>query len=80
MLSGAAPSAAGGSHLEAELPVELAPGGHQINPLHAHHRWGMEQFIDHPAAKAVALEITGHHDVPEHGPAEAIGGCPAKAH
>ncbi len=28
----------------------------------------------------MALQITGHHDVPEHGPAEAIGGCPTEAH
>ena len=28
----------------------------------------------------MALEITGHDDVPEHGAAEAIGGGPAKAH
>ena len=40
----------------------------------------MEEFFDHTAAQAMALEITRHHDVPEHGPAEAIGGGPAEAH
>ena len=67
--------------LEAQLPVEAgALGGHQIHLLNPHHRWGVEQFFDHPAAKAVALQIAGHHDVPEHGPAEAIGGGAAEAH
>ena len=28
----------------------------------------------------MALQIAGHHDVPEHGAAEAIGGGPAEAH
>ena len=50
------------------MPVEAGTfGGHQIHPLHAHHRRGVEEFFDHPAAQAMALQITGHHDVPEHG-------------
>ena len=67
--------------LETQLPVKAGTfGGHQIDPLHAHHRRGVEQFFDHPAAESVTLKIAGHDDVPEHGPAEAIGGGPAEAH
>tara|TARA_Y100001933_G_scaffold23503_1_gene19816 strand:- start:736 stop:1182 length:447 start_codon:yes stop_codon:yes gene_type:complete len=63
------------------LPVKTrALGGHQINPLYPHYGWSVEKFFDHPAAEAMTLKIAGHHDVPEHGPAAAIGGGSAEAH
>ena len=63
------------------MPIEACTfSGHQIHPFHADHRRGMEQFFDHPAAQAMAAQITGHHDVPQHSAAEAIGAGTAKAH
>ena len=63
------------------MPIKAGTlGGHQIHAFHSHNRRGMEQFLDHPAAEAVALEISGYNDVSKHGPAKAIGGSPAEAH
>jgi hypothetical protein len=66
---------------EAELAIKTAAvGGHQINALYPGYPWGVKKFFHHAAAKPVALQITGHHHIPEHGTAVAIGTGPTKAH
>ena len=67
--------------MEAQLAIEAsAVGGHQINPFHSCDGGGMQEFLDHAAPLAMALQVTGHHDVPQHSSAEAIGGGSPKAH
>ena len=46
-----------------ELPMELIE----------HDGRGMEQLKNDAAPKAVTVQVTGHDNVPKHGPAEAIG-------
>jgi len=66
---------------ESELAVEAcAVGGHQVNALHAAQGGGGEQGLHHLTAEPTALQVAGHHHVPEHGPAEPIAGGTAKAH
>ena len=40
----------------------------------------MQQFLQHTPAEPMALEITGYHDVPQHGTTEAVGGGAPEAH
>ena len=62
-----------GCILKPELAIE--PGTvcrHQIHPLDACNRLAMQEFFDHAPTLTVPLQITGHHDVPEHGAVETV--------
>ena len=69
------------SAAETKLLVEASTvGGHQVNPFHPSQPGAVQQCFHHLAAEAAALQVAGHHDVPEHGAVDAVAAGPPEAH
>ena len=67
--------------MKAQLPVEPGTvGGHQIHPLHLAQPGAVQKRFYHLAAEAPALQVAGHHDVPEDGSVDAVAAGPPEAH
>jgi len=68
------------SILKSELAVKAcAVGGHQIHPFHSNNGWGVQELFQNTSTKAMALQVAGDNDVPQHCATESIGCSATKA-